>query len=117
MHSVGVHMQNRTSKTDTAVHTLGPVNDGRSTCSGDSVVVGLPEPSDGADACLGKEVHGQVTQPLLSDHNIGLVLDDLCANLLDVVFLHLQQCSPASTNVDVPCLVTRSYAYSIMLLH
>lgn len=100
----------------TALRTFCPVNNGSSTCSGDSVVVGLPEPSDGADACFGEEVHGQVTQALLSDHNIGLVLDDLCADLLDVVFLHLQQCSPASTRVTMPCLVIDRYACSILHL-
>ena len=81
--------------------TLCPVNNGGPTRSGDSVVVSLPEPSDSADACLGEEVHGKVTQALLSDHHIRLVLDDLCADLLDVVFLHLQQCSPVNTYVKV----------------
>ena len=73
----------------TALHTLCPVNNGGSTGSRDSVVVSLPESSDSTDACLGEEMHGKVAQALLGDHHIGLVLDDLCADLLDVVFLHL----------------------------
>lgn len=89
----------------TALRTFCPVHNRGSTCSRDSVVVGLPEPPDGADACLGEEVHGKVAQALLSDHNIGLVLDDLCANLLNVVFLHLKQSSPAGTLVSVPSAV------------
>ena len=68
--------------------------------SGDSVVVSLPEPSDSADACLGEEMHGKVTQALLGDHHIRLVLDNLCADFLDVVFLHLQQRSPANACVS-----------------
>ena len=60
-----------------------------SASSGDPVVVCLPEPPDCRDACLGQEVHGQVTQPLLSDHHIRLVLGDLCTDLFDVLFFHL----------------------------
>lgn len=87
--------------------TLCPVDNGGSTGSGDSVVVGLPEPSDSADACLGEEMHGKVAQALLSDHHIRLVLDDLGTDLLDVVFLQLQQCSPANgAHCWVPCSST-----------
>ena len=80
----------------TAPPTLCPVDNRGSTGSGDSVVVSLPEPSDSADACLGEEMHSKVAQALLSDHHIRLVFDDLCTDLLDVVFLQLQQCSPAN---------------------
>ena len=83
----------------TVLHTLCPVNNGGPTGSGDSVVVSLPEPSDSTDACLSKEMHGKVTQALLSDHHVRFVLDDLCADLLDVVFLHFQQRSPANACV------------------
>lgn len=88
------HLANVASSTK--LHTLCPVNNGGSTSSGDSIIVSFPEPSDSADACLGEEMHGKVTQALLSDHHIRLVLDDLCADLLDVVFLQFQQRSPAN---------------------
>ena len=75
--------------------TLCPVNNGGATCSGDPVVVCLAKPSNGADVCLGEEVHGQVTQALLSDDHIRLVLDDLATDVPDVLLLHFQQGSPA----------------------
>lgn len=75
--------------------TLCSVHNGSSTGSGYPVVVSLPESSDGTDARLGEEVHGQITQALLSDHYIRLVLNNLCTDLLDVFLLHLEQCSPA----------------------
>jgi len=70
------------------------VYNGSSTGPGYSVVVCFPEPSDCTDACLRQEVHGKITESLLSDHHIRFVLDDFCANVLDVFLLHLQQGSP-----------------------
>ena len=90
----------------TVLHTLCPVDNGGSTGSGDSVVVSFPEPSDSADACFGEEMHGKVTQAFLGDHHIRLVLDDLCADLLDVLFLHLQQRSPANGHKSRQCIVS-----------
>lgn len=94
----------------TAPPTLCPVNNSGSTGSGDSVVVSLPEPSDSADACLGEEVHGKVAQALLGDHYIRLVFNDFCTDLLDVVLLQLQQCSPANVaQCCVSCSSTLAY--------
>jgi len=73
------------------------VYNGGSTGPGYSVVVCFPEPPDCTDACLCQEVHGKITESLLSDDHIRFVLDDLCANVLDVFLLHLQQGSPEAT--------------------
>jgi len=74
--------------------TLCSVYNGSSTGPGYSVVVCFPEPPDCTNACLRQEVHGKVTKSLLSNDHIRFVFDDLCANVLDVFLLHLQQGSP-----------------------
>ena len=71
------------------------MHNGSPTGPGYPVVVSLPQPPDCTDASLCQEMHGQITEALLCDDYIGLVLDDLCTDVLDVLFLHLEKCSPA----------------------
>mmetsp|Transcript_16990 Transcript_16990/g.50709 ORF Transcript_16990/g.50709 Transcript_16990/m.50709 type:complete len:231 (-) Transcript_16990:617-1309(-) len=58
------------------------------------VVVRLAEAADGGDAGLGEEVHGQVRQPLLSDHHVRLEPRDGGAHPLDPLLFQLQQRRP-----------------------
>ena len=73
-----------------------PVDNGGAGGAGDAVVVGLAQAADGRDAGLGQEVHGQVAEALLRDHQVRLVLGNLRALPLYVVLLQLQQSSPAA---------------------
>ena len=73
-----------------------PVDDGGAGGTGNAVVVGLAQAANGRDAGLGEEVHGQVAQALLGDDQVRLVLGNLSALPLYVLFLQLQQRGPAT---------------------
>ena len=55
-----------------------------------SQVVGLSQPPDGGDAGLDEKVLRQVGDALLGDDQVGLVRDDVVADLLDVGLLLLE---------------------------
>lgn len=76
--------------TGIAAHTFCSVDDGCPTRSSYPVVICFAQPPDGADASLCQEMHGKVTQPLLGNDYIRLVLDNLCTYVLDVLLFHLQ---------------------------
>ena len=75
-----------------------PVDDSCATRTRDAVVVCLTQPADATDACLRKEVHGQVAQALLCDHHIRLVLCNVLAQGLDILLFKLEQLSPAQAD-------------------
>ncbi len=71
------------------------MDNGSAAGPGNTVVVCLAQSSDGADASLGEEVHSQIAQALLCDHDIWLVLSDVLAQVLNVVLFQLEELRPA----------------------
>ena len=70
---------------------LRSVDNGSSSNTGDSVVVGLPQTSeDSAVAFLQQEVLGNIRDTLLSDDDVWLDLEDGIAHSLDLDFFHGQ---------------------------
>ena len=57
---------------------------------GDTVVVRLADASDGADARLDEEVLSEIGDALFGDEQVGLELDDVVADALDVLLLELK---------------------------
>mmetsp|Transcript_12217 Transcript_12217/g.44570 ORF Transcript_12217/g.44570 Transcript_12217/m.44570 type:complete len:463 (+) Transcript_12217:1730-3118(+) len=70
------------------------VHNGGTRRSRDTVVVGLAQAPDGADARLAQEVARQVTQALLRDDHVRLHRGNVGALLLDPLLLHAQQRRP-----------------------